>query len=425
MGDAAASSLSYELANSYVMKKEVLLPDLRTAVEDPSKFFLWKELVSVPIITSVDDASATNTLQWFTSPAYAMENVVRPPTSGAVTAVMSTIMTLNVTDTTINGIVNRVGLMCLALVDTQLRKGFGSGFRIDSLLSYVSKQFMAMLVEIQKVVPFPKSVSDTSPVSLGEHLENIRGMMDTYVNSKIQPDMREWLFTPALINIFYGCMQPYFRMQYIASLVRGEWNKAGNLNNVTFYDARYAELVLYRGIMALYADLAAISQDVSYIDALELAAASTLYRPEAISAADLITTIQGLSDGYKNTLQLKLNATQDTLMDAHGDVALISNITKYFSVGLNQANNNFEFRRQTLKSLAMAVAPMKAKQKTMQQAFYMWVAAYVTIVISSILLMTTNRFNTFFLLAIMSLLIVTLYSLVRVIIAYVRNITRR
>jgi hypothetical protein len=46
-------------------------------------------------------------------------------------------------------------------------------------------------------------------------------------------------------------------------------------------------------------------------------------------------------------------------------------------------------------------------------------------VISSILLMTTNRFNTFFLLAILSLLIVTLYSLVRVIIAYVRNITRR
>ena len=70
----------------------------------------------------------------------------------------------------------------------------------------------------------------------------------------------------------------------------------------------------------------------------------------------------------------------------------------------------------------MALAPMKAKVKRSENAFKLWILAYVTILIVSALLMGSSRFNTFFLMAILALLIVLLYVMARVIMSFVRNV---
>lgn len=420
---SAKNDVNYELMNSYVMSKNVLQPDLKMAVQDPVSFFLVKQMLTTPVVTTFDADNGQMLIDHFNKPNTDVSIIT--PTADAVRAIMSTVNTADVNNTTISSIFSRVQIMCISLMDMQLSKGFGTGFRVDSLITYVRNQLMIMLGEAEKQIPFKLSPSNASPVSLQTHLDNIRKIMDNYVATKIQADMRTWLFTDALTNVFYSCMRPYFLLKYIGTMLPGSWNTAGNLTNVSFYDSRYAELVMYRMVMALYTSLATGTIDASLSSAVSDAGASTKYRATAITAAQLTETLGQMRDGYKNTMQLKMTSMQDALLQTHGGVAMLSNATKIMSVGLNNVNDDLEFRKQTLKSLAQAVAPMKATMQRSQKGLYAWITAYVCILIISALLMSTERYNTFFIMAMLTLLIVMLYVLVRMIMVFVRNITSR
>lgn len=418
-GGGSGSALSYELANSYPISRKVLLPDLQAALEDPPTFFLVKHMLSCPKVSSMDSGSGTAILTHFsdTKPCLASQ------TSHAVAAILSTVQAEDIADTTISSILSRVRAMGLALLDMQLMAGLSSGFRVDSLIAYVKGQLTNILKAMEAAAPFAKSSTDASPVALTEHLQMLRDVTMDYFNTKISADTRDWLFTDSLANIFFACMMPYMKLMYIASLVAGPWNAAGNLNNVTFYDTRYAELVIYRMVMVLYTELSTVTKVSTMQSAVDEAASSIKYRRSPITTAQLVSATAGLRDGYKNTLELKMQNAQDTLLDAHGGVALLSHLNKGASMDLNSKNQDFEFRRQTLKSLAMATAPMRAKLQAMQTAFRVWVAAYFVILVVAVLLIMTQRYNSFFILAILILLVLLLFIMVKVILAYVRNLS--
>lgn len=405
----STTSSSDALSNSYVLSKNVLQSDLASAVKNPNDFFKLIHMMSVPVITAFD-VTQKDIVQ-----AHFDKNValVQTSTPKPLEAVLRGI-NVSSTDTSLDSIFTRVRSMCWELVKMQINANFTTNqqFSQTILINLVSRHLSAILDSVDAQIPF--KTESNGLVTLDQHNAEIDKIIQGYVGdtTKIPSDLST-LFEPPTTGVFYQCMRPYFLLKFIGSMLRGTWNKAGNISSVMFYDVRYAELTLYRTISALFTTL--------YDQASGNSAVLTKVAGSAAAGDTLKTNLATLRDGYNNILSTKLITMSKVLMESHGEVAKLSNLNKNITYELNSVNDDFKFRKQSLKSLASTVEPMKAKLFRSKIAFIAWIVAYAIIVIVSALLMATGRYESFFIMAILALLIVLLYVTVNMSIVLVRR----
>jgi predicted transcriptional regulator/thymidine kinase len=449
-------ALPYELTSSYVMTKKVLATELNNALQDPVGYIKIKNMLSAPVVSgSLDNDNLNGTVANKDDAARLLQHMNKAPrdinqpvSMPVMTAVLSTIDPA-ATDVTIAGLLESVRTMCQAFFDAELQSGLNmQGAMANSLISTVKKTFNDAFHIMDNMMPFsqisgvpaaPVSEAKTvqtsayksqalgvyaSGVTLKDHLGNIESILAEYRATKINPNLQDWLFTESLMTTYYACHLPYFRLKFIASYVRGDWNKAGNISDVSFYDARYAELVMYKLGMAVYGVLEATVRtgDERMDAALVAAAASSKYKKQPVTEVNLRASLRTITSSYTSTMNIKIQQLEKTLMTAHGKIAALSVQTKTQAASLYRSDADFKFRRQTLQSLTATVTIDEARFERQRRAFRAWVVAYMVITVIAIALLATNRNNAFMLMSAVIIGFVIIYTMVTVIAKAVRRI---
>lgn len=421
---ANSVSEAYELQKSYVISQNALSADLQTAVKDPVAFFRIRHMVTVPITTRVRSMDDYAVVQSHFLPSALPAD--QPIDANAFRAVLMAVP--KVIDPTVMSLTTSVRAMCMSLVTMTLYMLMGDqGFRASKLIAYTRGELDKMLTIVESKFPYSAATNGTVedsffskavPPTLTEHLAMVEREFSTYFLQKIPPDMRDWLFTDAMRVMFTSMVAPYLRVCYVAGLVRGKWNQAGNLNNVSFYDTRYAELSLFRAAMSLYELLMTRAKDPNLASSVDAAARSMV---PATTAVALRSTLETGRDGYRDALDTRMRLSDDAIMQGHQDIAKLSAETKGMALDLYSKNNDLSFRKQSLGTLVSMTLADRVNMERSKRVFYAWCAAYAAITLVSIALIATDRFNMFFLMASIVLVVVVLYVFASLLIRVVRG----
>lgn len=450
-------SVPYELTHSYVISKDVLAPDLKQAILSPDSFLRFKHMLTAPVVkVSVTAAQATSgqkdaqdLLLHFSS-----STPPDPLTAGTPALLWSALSTVsrNRTEATQASLFRAVRDMCTAFLHTQLRTGFdATGAQAQQLIDYVKRIFATLLDKLDNAMPFSQlggypsatregqtvqatqyrqqANSFSSGVSLRDHMGILQNMIADFRLNDINENMRDWLFTENLMTMFYASYIPYFRMKFIGSYMRGDWNAAGNISDVSFYDARYAELAVYKIGQSVYRLLKeCVSQDT--LGAGVKAQMTSMPLPNDLAAANatadermtaLKATLTTILSNYTNAMNIRIQFIEQRLLAAHSKIAQMSAGTKLQAARLYRNDADFKFRKQSLQSLSTATASEMQRFQVQQRSFYAWVLAYVVITVVSILLIASNRSNVFMLMSAIILGFVLIFALVRAIVVAVRR----
>jgi hypothetical protein len=411
------TAMNYELTNSYVMRENVLNAGLRNAVTAPLNFFRGYNMVSAPAGAATSDVATAMAQHFALEDASAL-----PPTRFAITAIIRGVRT-SPTDFTLGSIIQVFRDIAMSMVSSVINATYSSASTQDSNIVRIAMQEMQELTKyIESNIPIRRDNFDSTPVSLQDHMSAIVALQQDYMadTSKVPSDLN-WLYNADLNSIYASCMMQYFTVLYIASLIPGKWNATGDLAGLSFYDSRYAELALYRLAISFFS-LVAGGFDGQYSALFAESLTAAVAAVPGSTAASLRDTIVSARDKYKEALSNKQTVNELGMLDGHKLVAVLSNGTKVAASQLTANNNDFEFRKSTLGSLLSTIHSDQARYEKQKRIFYAWSAAYIVIVLIGIALIATQRNNVFLLLSILILLMVTIYTLTRLIIKMVRGL---
>jgi hypothetical protein len=207
--------------------------------------------------------------------------------------------------------------------------------------------------------------------------------------TKDEEELRSWLFTHEVIRAFMIIgVGPWLILQYIASYVPGEWNKTGNRSDASFYDARYAEYLIYNTATRI-------------LDELKIVNAANTSKLEIISNKASV---------LKNQITTNASISETDMRQMYRQVSELSNQSRSGSELLEAKNKRLEQRRSYALSLLNNNSGDDSIMRRQRKAFYAWLAAYAVVVASSIFLIVNERHATFMLLAGVVLASVSLYA---------------
>jgi hypothetical protein len=211
----------------------------------------------------------------------------------------------------------------------------------------------------------------------------------------LDPATMEWMFTELNVTMLMIVgLAPWLFMRYIGMYIPGQWNNAVR-PDATFYDARYAELLLYKTMLYILATLTTLN---------------TGDRMEKLSAtmSELVTRV---------VTKMQQESGQEALKDMYTHVASLSKRSKDNTMALAVTNAKLSQRRSIATSLLNNNAGDETIMRRHRRVFYAWLAAYAVLVAACIFLIINDRHSAFMLLAGMVLCVITLYILA----AIVRN----
>jgi hypothetical protein len=440
------------------MKQKVLQGDLADAVRNPRDFLridaiLAPTVVSVRLIPPVQEADATSIPANGTiitdflnsvmagNPSLKDDSAPPPPSAADTQTYLTRLNTVlsAVNAEKANGTIDKFLSTCRAACTKcflELMKASWSnsinGSAVTPLVRYVEQELIGrMLPVLEKKIPVssdivaaaasagaglsgvattamgdPRAVlrsTYNTPVTLVQHLSTIETFVNQYRATEINEMVRDWLFRSDVISLFLGCFAMYFRAKYVATFVSGTWNVAGQLSNVSFYDARYARLTLYMMGSSLF-------------DVL------ILYNSLNNQRMTFVPTLESIRDSYRFQVTSITANDQEAVMKAQAAVATLSNNTKKQSVALYRSDQDLSFRKQSLQTITGATNADAAQLWSQRLTYYAWLMTYVVVVLVSIALIATNRHNMFVLLCIIILGLVLLVALMRVIASIIRRV---
>lgn len=121
----------------------------------------------------------------------------------------------------------------------------------DSMWTFLDTRLSGITDQLNAAIPFRDDDTGFFVQDLKAHLAKARTVIDAF---PIEPALRDWLFTPPVMDAIFYLFHPWLYFKFVASFVPGAWN-AANQDRVSFYDMRYAELALYRMMLDTNAQL--------------------------------------------------------------------------------------------------------------------------------------------------------------------------
>lgn len=407
----SAATSSYELARSYAMSKGVLNADLHDAVVDPAMFFRIPHMLTVPAVGPGDGMLL---LQHFARDAN--DDVLATPQPHAVAAVLSAVDPATSGMATLAELVQTVRRCCVALFAASL-PGLLRGPDAPAsgqLIAYVRRELGdKLLSHLDAIMPFVQQREGLT------HLGMVYNATTDYFETKLPADTQDWLFTPSLKHAFLACTMPYLIVKFAAAFVRGPWNESGNTVHASFYDERYAELVMYRMAMSMFGVLSSVAGQDAFVEAVAKAAADSAYRPvcdaEALKAGLTLSR-----DNFRDALEAKVRTMESLALKGHAKVAHLSNRSKSAAVQLGADNSSFLQRQSRLHSLVESTDVDRRQYAARRRSFYAWMCAYVAVLLASVALLATKRTSAFLAMAASIAAALALYSVVSLLAAIVR-----
>lgn len=206
------------------------------------------------------------------------------------------------------------------------------------------------------------------------------------------PDIQAWLFPHAIIQayLFIG-LGPYLMLRYLSTFVPGPWNYGVLRADVSFYDSRYAKMLIFDSIRAAIDRVSRLSQ---------------------VSAHDQIA-LKTLS----STMQMSISAHNDrevggdALKSMYGQVASASVQARERTRDLSETSNVFDKRRSRALTMRQSVFLAERKTKRAYTMLMLWLVAFLVTLALAIVLLITNSLGPFLMLvgtvlAILALLLV-------------------
>lgn len=206
--------------------------------------------------------------------------------------------------------------------------------------------------------------------------------------TNLSQDMVDWLFPDDVITLFILLgLGPWLAMSYVASFVHGAWN-VDQRHEVSFYDQRYAKLLIYTSMfnaIKRLANLNAGKSDVynALLDRMNALNIMMMARAEAESGGDAV-------------------------LNMYTKVAKLSTESKQRSVDLNASNAKLQMRRQNALSMFNNKHEDAKATRTAQRKFYAWIAAVAVSFVVGVALIATGNSHLYVAFAISVIGVVTL-----------------
>lgn len=215
-------------------------------------------------------------------------------------------------------------------------------------------------------------------------------------------DIMSAYFPEPVIMHMIVCMTPYLTLSYYASFVPGPWN-AILRPDVSFYDQRYAELIIYSSVADAIAALIAFnSQDNALVTQLTI-------RMNAVTI-----TMMARSEAHTSGESMKY---------MYGHVADLSKRSRDSSIELSATTSRFERRREYTRSMMLNLSADNKLMKDARTKFRLWIATYVSVAAVAMLLIVIDKHTLFLLHTGITLFVVALYMLTGVVRGVLRPYT--
>lgn len=205
----------------------------------------------------------------------------------------------------------------------------------------------------------------------------------------------EMFFPPAVADFMVEvALAPWVILSYIASFMRGPWNKAQR-TDASFYDQKYAELLLFTTISGALMEMASLT----------------------IDDPKTHTKINALINAVRVALQARVQAESgdNARLSMYSVVARMSKDSKDRSVMLQADSQRFDARREIATSLQHTMSRDVSEMRRLRRVFHLWIAAYAVTLAVSVALIIAGQHAMFLLQAGLVLFTVTVYLLVGVI----------
>jgi hypothetical protein len=192
-----------------------------------------------------------------------------------------------------------------------------------------------------------------------------------WLYTNLSQDMVEWLFPDDVITLFILLgLGPWLAMSYVASFVHGAWN-VDQRHEVSFYDQRYAKLLIY----------------TSMFNAIKRLANLNAGKPDVYNA--LLDRMNALN--IMMMARAEAESGGDAVLNMYTKVATLSTESKQRSVDLNASNAKLQMRRQNALSMFNNKHEDAKATRNARMRFFAWVAAVVVSFVVGVALIATGN----------------------------------
>jgi hypothetical protein len=207
-----------------------------------------------------------------------------------------------------------------------------------------------------------------------------------------QPELKDWLFPPAVVDFLVAvALRPWLIIMFAASFVTGPWNQHTVRPNTSFYDARFAQAIIYTTVYECLRQLITLNANNSVVKNALVARMSAL-----------------------NTL-IQAKATTESggaaMLAMYTRVATMSRKNKDTSVSLGATNAKLQTRRGHASSMLENRESERGEMERTRRGMHAWLLAYIATTLIALFLIITGRHSNFTFQAAAVLLVVTLYIL--------------
>jgi hypothetical protein len=200
------------------------------------------------------------------------------------------------------------------------------------------------------------------------------------------------LFPPAVVDFLVAvALRPWLIIMFAASFVTGPWNQHTVRPNTSFYDARFAQAIIYTTVYECLRQLITLNANNSVVKNALVARMSAL-----------------------NTL-IQAKATTESggaaMLAMYTRVATMSRKNKDTSVSLGATNAKLQTRRGHASSMLENRESERGEMERTRRGMHAWLLAYIATTLIALFLIITGRHSNFTFQAAAVLLVVTLYIL--------------
>ncbi len=271
--------------------------------------------------------------------------------------------------------------------------GAGSSIRTMSSAqsTYVDNILKAVFQDLDAAVPFsvpPSGCTDTSTNPTCDKLGPATTMADFFdaavktisrsLMNNVEPDILNWLFPKQIARAYvYIGLGPYLRARYITTYMNKSQGRVEGFvdqkqrTDVSFYDARYAEYLLYDTYNTAL-------QNLINLQTTNTSMVSDLQKAQTTLATTLST---------RRTSQMEDTA----LLTMYTDVSNMSKMARDNSMHMNVSSKRLDMRKSRIRSLQWNVHSSEKQMRTAYSGLILWVALYVVAVLVGVYLLMTNQ----------------------------------
>lgn len=223
------------------------------------------------------------------------------------------------------------------------------------------------------------------------HLQAVEVMIRSLTENVKDSNIYEMLFpVPVLIMLYIGFM-PWLIMRYFATFVSGPWNHTQR-PNLSFYDSRYAEFIIYSSVSSSLMELVRMNTDTSV-------------------KTDLVARMNAI-----NTAMVSRSETEaggEALLSMYSQVAGLAQQSKAKSMALAARSASFDDRRQVAMSVAGNQYNGLDQMRKARREFYAWIIAYGVVLVVSVVLLVMAEYDMFLWQAALVATVVAIYLFIK------------